>query len=173
MRIAHRKNVLGDHEWYDTLTNLGSFIGARQWGYSHSELVFSSGEAASALFSIGDKECLYPNFERKRGGPAIFRRKNYDPRLWAFTNVPLDEEAENRINVLALHEIDESIRKGAGYDRAGVMKFVLPFMREHPQDWFCSEFTVFLLQSEGLFDGVNAHTCSPNKLFRLCKGGVK
>ena len=170
LKIAHRRNVLfRDGEWYDTLTNLGSFIAARQWGYAHSELLFSTGEAASSLFSIRPGETTWPSSDRVRGGPAIFRRQHYAPGEWRFSTLPLDHEAEHRIMVQAMHDIDESIKIGAGYDRAGVMRFVLPFVKEHPQDWFCSEFVVHLLQTEGYFTGEKAWTCSPNKLFRLCR----
>lgn len=171
LKIAHRKHVwFRDGESWDTLTNVFSCLAARQWGYAHSELLFTSGEAASSMFSIQSGQCEWPPGDRPKGGPAIFKRKYYPSWEWDFTPLPhIDRDAEHRIIVLAMHEIDTSIHAGAGYDRAGVLRFVLPFVKEHPRDWFCSEFVVHLLQSESMFHDQKAWTCSPNKLYRLCK----
>lgn len=35
--------------------------------------------------------------------------------------------------------------KGKGYDYAGALRFVLPFLRQAPQKWFCSEFVAAAL----------------------------
>ena len=156
MIIAHRKDVLfRDGEAWDTFTNIFSGFG----GYSHSELVFSDGYA----------------FTSTTKGPAglagaqfFTRQEGYPSWEWSLTAVPATPEQEDAVRAWAAATVKESVTTGSGYDWAGILRFVFPWMKEHPNDWFCSEIVVAALQSIGLFAGLKPWKVSPNRLAKAC-----
>lgn len=173
VRIAHRRNVLvTDHEVYDTLTNLLSFISARKFGYSHSEILFSDGVAFSSLFKIDAGECILPDFARPKGGLAMFRRKNgYPLNLWRYTRLPLDSSQEAELRASCELLTRECISENEQYDRKGVLRFVLGFWpKEDPRGYFCSEAVYNRVQSMfSFFRTKPEFKVSPNLLVRLCE----
>lgn len=167
--IAHRRNVLFDGEFYDTLTNLFSFIPARQFGYAHSELVFSDGVAFSSLFTISKGQCVLPEFSRPRGGLAMFRRKDgYEDRLWRFTVLPITRKEELELRAACEALVRECIAENEEYDRKGVLRFVWPWAKEDANGYFCSEATYKMVHEKlHLLRDAPAFKVSPNLLFRL------
>lgn len=171
--IAHRKNVLGEGEWWDTLTNLGSgglwrALRGKQ-GYSHTEVLFSDGTAMSALFTIAAGQCTRPVAGRVRGGPALFKRERYPDNLWDFTSLDITPSEEFNLRSWAHQQIDDSIADNGGYDRTGVLRFVIPWMRAHKKDWFCSEFSYQgVHEALSLLKDVRPEKVSPNMMVDLC-----
>ena len=84
--------------------------------YSHCELVFSDGQSASASWMDGGVRC---------------KRIDYDPAHWDFIELPAHLEPYAR---------DWFERNdGAPYDLLGNVRFVLPWLPDSEQGWFCSE----------------------------------
>lgn len=171
MQIAHRKDVLFKdwHGWrpevLDTATNLCSGC----HGYAHSELVFDNGLSFTSSISYNPPTAFHPAppaIGRKNG--PIIHRVDLTGDDWVFTDLDLTDSQKLQIWSWCVKTIDESLAAGAGYDFAGVLRFVLPFIKEHPQDWFCSESVVAACQSAGLFPGEQPWRCSPNRLAKLC-----
>lgn len=164
LKIAHRKDVLfTDHQWWDTVTNAFSGFG----GFSHSELLFSSGVSFTSTTDFDPNTAVYPH-ARKGGGP-IFRQINFPESLWEISILPLNSAQEAEVMDWCMNTARESFESHAGYDWAGVLRFVCPWMKEHPQDWFCSESVVAACQTAGLFRNEVAWRISPNKLRKLCR----
>lgn len=84
--------------------------------YSHCELVFSDGMAASASWMDGG---------------VRFKRIDFDPEHWDFIDLPQEKEAAAR-QWFEKH-------KGEKYDLAGNIHFVLGPVPDARSKWFCSE----------------------------------
>ena len=66
------------------------------------------------------------------------------------------------------------IQSGSGYDTCGVLAIGrVPFAKEDPDRWFCSELACAALQQVELFEGITPHLMSPNGLFLACAGMTK
>lgn len=169
LRIGHRKNVwFRDHAMWDTFTNVFSGCG----GYSHSELIFPNGESFTSTTEFDPKTATYPEPAtaiKRKGGPLL-RRIGYPGFEWEYTDLDVADSKILQVREWCVKTIDDSIKDGGGYDWAGVMRFVMPWMKEHPKDWFCSESVVAALQTIGYFEGEKAWRISPNKLHKLCGG---
>ncbi len=110
--------------------------------YSHCELVFASGMAASASWMDGG---------------VRLKRIDFDPSRWDLVELSnqLDEEA-------ALAWFEQ--RLGARYDLAGNIRFVLTWWPHSRTRWFCSE-------AIGAALGVpSPEDFGPNGLYRLAGG---
>jgi len=171
VRIAHRRNVLFvDGQIYDTFTNVFSCLAARKFGYAHSEILFSDGVAFSSLFRIGAGECILPDFARPDGGLAMFRRNAYPVNEWRYTNLPISFEQEIDLRASCESLTRECIAENERYDKFGVLKFVIPFSKEDPKGYFCSEATYNRIQRMfHFFDEYQEFKVSPNLLARLCE----
>jgi hypothetical protein len=84
--------------------------------YSHCELIFSDGQAASASYLDGG---------------VRFKQIDFDPARWDFVNLQANLEAEAR-QWFIKHE-------GSGYDLIGNLRFALDFLPDNKNKWFCSE----------------------------------
>lgn len=84
--------------------------------YSHCELVFSDGVAASS--SLLD-------------GGVRFKQIVFDPAKWDFINLPAGKESAAR-----QWFIDHD---GDHYDVIGNLRFIFDFLPDDPAKWFCSE----------------------------------
>jgi hypothetical protein len=94
-------------------------IGVRKWTqskYSHCELIFNDGVAASSSFSDGG---------------VRFKEIEFDPEHWDIFDLPDALEANAR-KWFKDHEGDK-------YDVLGNVRFVIGFVRSHERKWFCSE----------------------------------
>lgn len=117
----------------------GLFDAAVRWWthgpYSHTEIVFSDGTAASSSF---------------RDGGVRFKAIVFEPARWDFVTVEADEHAARQWFRVHL---------GARYDVAGLFGFVWRRSRGADRRWFCSESTAAAL---GLRD---PWRFDPNTLF--------
>ena len=84
--------------------------------YSHAELVFDDGQAASS--SAMD-------------GGVRFKAIDFDPALWDFVPVPAGVAPAAR-DWFAQHD-------GQAYDLLGNLHFVISAVGEDKRKWFCSE----------------------------------
>jgi len=167
LRIAHRRDVWGDGELWDGLVDVSS--GCK--GYAHTELLFSNGESFSSLLKFDKAHTVYPlaYYYRPKGGPQL-RRIEFKENFWDYTNLPfVSAQEEDDLYNYCKSVIDDSIKAQAGYDKSGVLRFVLPFMHEHPEDWFCTEVVEHVCQkSLELFGNRKAWKDSPNSFKKLC-----
>lgn len=170
MRIAHRKNVLfRDRAWWDTAVNACSGFG----GFAHSELIFDNGLSFTSTTEYEPSTLMYPTHAEmvrlgRKNGPMI-RRIEFPDSLWEFTELPLNDSQKLQCHQWCMEIIDRSIKDRAGYDWAGVMRFVFKFMHEHPKDWFCSEVVLAAIQPFDFWPQYKPWTVSPNKLRALCR----
>lgn len=84
--------------------------------YSHVELVFSDGIAASSSYADGG---------------VRFKVIDFEPRSWEFIELPLHLEADARAWFAA--------HAGAGYDLRGNLHFMVEPLADRKDAWFCSE----------------------------------
>lgn len=115
-------------------------------GFDHTELLLSDGTAISSAADTNGVHIL-PDFIMK-------------PGEWVALEIT-DHVDEKVVLDFARSEL------GSGYDYAGVMRFVLPWMKQHPDDWFCSEFVIACCQQVGLFRDLTPWKVSPNALARI------
>jgi len=95
-------------------------IGVRKWTrspYSHVELIFPDGEAASS--SAED-------------GGVRFKTIEFDPANWDIIELPAALYAQAAYNWFAIHEHE-------GYDYWGNAHFVVSIIGGNRRRWFCSE----------------------------------
>lgn len=84
--------------------------------YSHDELIFSDGMAASASWMDGG---------------VRFKRIDFNPDHWDFIDLPPEKEAAAR-----QWFIDHD---GEPYDLPGNLRFLCGVVREEKDGWFCTE----------------------------------
>jgi hypothetical protein len=164
MRIAYRKNVPNDHQawdwWTDRLSRKPPLFG--KGGFSHAELILDARDLAlSATTERGIRLVTIAEL-----GIAEH------PDWWELREVEgADAEDEFVVELWARAQIAEKETMGWGYDWWGLMRFVLPWVKEHPHDWFCSEAVVAGLQEVRYLRGRQAWKISPNHLHRLHLAG--
>ncbi len=117
--------------------------GITHGAYSHCELVFPAGVWYSS--SASDGGCR-------------FKQIASDPEKWDFLAVAVDESRVRRF-------CDREV--GCGYDWFGVARFVIPWLRQSRERWFCSEVVLAGLQQGGLFPGVDAWRITPVLLYGM------
>jgi hypothetical protein len=166
MQLAFRKNVWFSDwkrgawpEVWDTFTNVFSGCG----GISHSEILFSDGLAFSAFAEVNPELLAYP--PNGKTGPLFIRRPVYDAELWILVNIPATPEQEELARKKALEMSEE----GAGYDWRGLLRFVIPWVKDSPVNYFCSETSVIVLNAAMLTIIDRPWTVSPNRLFAIVK----
>jgi hypothetical protein len=160
LRIASRKFVaFSDHESWDYWVRLGQRIArpfastGKTWDTDivHSELAFSNGLSLTATTDEG----------------IVLRENTYAPHIdfWRFRDVPgATAEDEAAIIAWAENEITERKAHGYGYDFRGVIRFVLPFMRQSSTNYFCSEAAISGLQQRRYLPGTDAWRICPAEL---------
>lgn len=92
--------------------------GVRLWTrspYSHAEIIFSDGMAASSSFIDGG---------------VRFKHIKFEPAHWDFIEIDADEDAVRQW--FAVHE-------GRAYDLLGNLGFVIGFIRDGSDKWSCAE----------------------------------
>lgn len=115
--------------------------------YSHVELVFG----ADLFFSASSRD-----------GEVRFRYINPEMAKWDFVRLDLTQWQEDNLKELCRDVV------GKSYDWLGVLRFVLPLLRQSWDKWFCSEVCLDRLQHVGLFTpGPLAHRVSPGALYKL------
>jgi hypothetical protein len=116
--------------------------------YSHCELVFDQGRAYSA--SMQD-------------GGTRFKLIEFNPDHWDLVPVNMDE-----LPVFWFCK-DEL---GSKYDYPGVFRFLVPWVRESKERWFCSEVCCAALQrAEYLPKNIKAWQVHPSRLYQILTQG--
>jgi hypothetical protein len=138
-------------------------------GYYHAELLFSDGLSFTST-----------TMDFTSNGPDGTRFKRIDyhehPERWDLIPVPTTAVEEEVVRAFCRAQI------GCRYDKAGCVRFVIPFWKEHPDKWFCSEVVCAALQqlfARGVetdatrvirrLRGVKAHKVAPNSLAKLLR----
>jgi len=105
--------------------------------YSHCEFVFSDGLSGSSSFMDGG---------------VRLKQIDYNPEKWDFVEVDLDE-----LKVRAWFENHQ----GCGYDILGNIRFLIDFLPDAQDKFFCSE---AIAESCGIID---SWRYSPNSLYSI------
>lgn len=127
-------------------------IRAWTWSkYSHCELVFSDGRAFSSHV--------------RDGGTRFISMSYPSPTVWDFIEIPATSEDEALVRAFCEAELN------CKYDWNGIfLSQVLPFRRQHPERWFCSEVCSAALQLLGRLPAYPpAHSFSPGGLYRTLR----
>lgn len=115
----------------------------RKWTksiYSHCEIIFSNGEAASSSFMDGG---------------VRFKQIDFDPAKWDFIDLPPALENAAR---------DWFVKyQGAKYDLLGNLHFVISPVGDDNKKWFCSEAVAASLGIE------DAYRFDPGDLYPVLK----
>ena len=123
-------------------------------GFCHVELVFSDGMSFSSTTldpGDGDDGVRFKDI-RYSGGVE----------KWAFHRLTVSEYAERAMRAAA------EVLEGAPYDKGGVLRFLFPWLKEHPKRYFCSEVVVTVLQAGGVLPAsVKPWKVSPNALAKM------
>ena len=113
---------------------------------SHCELLFDNGQ----MFSASMRENV-----------VRFTQYNYNGQAWYRVNVSLTDSQILQIGRFAREQV------GKKYDYLGVLGFVLPFVRQVKNRWFCSEVVSEALKQVGYLDIKDSSKVSPAKLKQI------
>jgi hypothetical protein len=113
-------------------------------GFSHVEIQFSDGLSFSS-----------DQFD----GGTRYKRIEYTPERWE--KIPLEITREQEAQMRAFCNREQQ----CPYDWRGILGFVLPWEKENPTKWFCSEVCLAALQLVGILLGLVPHKTSPNELY--------
>lgn len=124
--------------------------------YSHVEMIFpmriydkKNNRELSLCFSSYEKE-----------GGVRFKFIYLNPKKWDLIPIEISDDSYHELLSFAASLCD------AGYDWAGILKFVLPFVRQRPNKFFCSEVCVYVLQHAcDLLWELTSYKTSPGDLF--------
>lgn len=138
----------------------GFFSKAIKWKtkspYSHVEIIFpdmkihdtKNNRLLSLCFSSYEKE-----------GGVRFKFIHLTPEKWDILTFQVSDEQYEALMALGSSLAD------AKYDWAGIMGFVLPWRKDRPDRFFCSEVVLYVMQEVlGIFKYVDAGKTSPGKL---------
>lgn len=114
-------------------------------GVCHCELVFANGDCFSSTLEEGVR----------------FTRR--DLTGWILEPLDLTAGEEEIVRVFGQREL------GSPYDKWGVARFVLPFLKESPTAWFCSEICIAGLARVNRLMQYDPWRVSPNRLRCLDK----
>lgn len=171
MKIAHRRAVyFRDWNWrtlpvWDGLIDICSGGSPLFPGHCHTELLFDNGHSFTSTTRIDPATSILQ--ANDHNGPVI-RRIEFKPGEWDFTELNLTDSQKLQLYRSCVELIADTAKEGGQYDFSGVARFVLPWIKEHKKDWFCTESCVDRLQQIGLFTGLKPSATSPNKFFKLC-----
>jgi hypothetical protein len=164
MRIALYRASAGT--WFDKAIDMAS--GGH--GYSHSEIVFNGmGPGGNICYSSSVRDSSYDsNGKAKKDGTRfkiIGDRRNFQE--WDLGVSLADERIAFDFAYRTPTLLD------ARYDWNGAARFALPWMKEHPTKYFCSEVCWELMQMAGVASPrIPGFKVSPNDLGRMAKMGV-
>ncbi|CAB4142483.1 hypothetical protein UFOVP434_13 [uncultured Caudovirales phage] len=126
--------------------------------YSHVEMIFPHysifDPAANRKLSL-----CYSSYESEGG--VRFKFIYLNPEKWDIIRFEIpDEKFESLLAEAAKHS-------GSKYDWAGIFKFVMPWVKEKPTRFFCSEIQVYIIQNVlGIWEDLVSYKTSPNDLHR-------
>jgi hypothetical protein len=138
----------------------GAFSKAISWKtkspYSHVEMIFphkikdeKNNRELSLCFSSYEKE-----------GGVRFKFIHLNPEKWDLVPIEIPDYEYENLLAYAASLCD------AGYDWAGIFKFVLPFVRQRPHKFFCSEVCIYVLQHVcNMLWELTSYKTDPGELF--------
>lgn len=118
--------------------------------FSHVEILFQGGVSWSSSF---------------KDGGVRFKRIPANANKWIYVDMPMVEPAaEATIRAWCASKI------GSAYGAWDCARFVLPFLRSRPSQWFCSEAVLSALQSQWRFLNHRPDKISPGALYKIVTG---
>jgi len=118
--------------------------------YSHTELLFSDGICFSSSW-------------RDDGVGVRYKKIHIIPKNWVCVEVSTTQKQEHQMKEWC----DVKAAENANYDWCGIIQFVLPFVKQKDEDWYCSEICIAAFLYAGV---LNYSTfCSPNCFYRKLK----
>jgi len=118
--------------------------------YSHCELIFSDGSSFGTSLTSPFK--------------TQFTYKMYFHQHWDIVEVDVPPEKELLIKAFCWTQVDKK------YDwKAIFFSMILPFRKEDPSKWICSEICVAAFHVADYFGGIKACTVNPGKFAKLIK----
>jgi hypothetical protein len=118
--------------------------------YSHCELLFPDGVCFSSSWRDDGVGVRYKKF------PII-------PSHWTCVEIPTTKEQEIQMRQWC----DVKVAENAKYDWWGIIQFVIPFVKQKDEDWFCSEICIAALNHAGVLNWTTF--MSPNFFYRELK----
>lgn len=142
-----------DGSWLDDAINVFSGGG----GFSHVELLFSNGESFSS--TARDPSVDLSGRVKPDGTRFKFIDYTKHPDRWRLLTLAATDDSEESIRQWCLKTLD------ARYDFWGVARFVMPFLGQSTDKYFCSEVVTEALQVAGMLADVGKpYQFSPNAL---------
>ena len=118
--------------------------------YSHCELIFSDGSSFGTSLTSPFK--------------TQFTYKIYFHQQWDIIDVDIPMEKETLIKAFCWTQVDKK------YDwKAIFFSMILPFRKEDPNKWICSEICVAAFHVADYFGGTKACTVNPGKFAKMIK----
>lgn len=120
-------------------------------GYSHTEILFY------------DNMMMFSASQYKKS--VRFKKHNITSKKWTRIKINLSQKEIKTLKKECAKEL------GKRYDFLGVAGFVLPFIRENSEKWFCSELTASKLRKYGYLTQKEPCKYSPNDVMKELKNG--
>ena len=118
---------------------------------SHVELLFDDGRMFSAS--------QYENRVR-------FKTCNTESPVWKIYDIKIDNPAGYELLIAFCKQ-----QIGKKYDYLGILNFIVPFMHNNKNKWFCSELVCKALQVSDVIPlGIESYKMSPAKLEQVVSG---
>jgi hypothetical protein len=92
-----------------------------------------------------------------------FKKINILPDRWDILEIPTTPEQEQKIREWC----EKQTKEGATYDWWGIVQFVIPFIQQKDEDWYCSEVSIAGLNHGGVIS-LSTYN-SPNSFYRWIK----
>lgn len=118
--------------------------------YSHVELMFS------------DDVCFSASWRGNEAG-VRFKKIHVIPERWDIIEIPTTIAQEAKIRGWC----EDRAKENAKYDWWGIVQFVLPFVQQKDEDWYCSEISIAALNYGGVLNWTTF--MSPNFFYRELK----
>lgn len=126
--------------------------------YSHVEMIFPQHKIYDPVKDRMLSLC-FSSYEKEGG--VRFKFIHINPEKWDIITIPIEEYKIPKLLAYAASLCD------CKYDWAGIFGFVLPFIRQRPTRFFCSEVVVYVLQQTfNKFPELISHKTSPGDLFK-------
>lgn len=124
--------------------------------YSHVEMVFAD---------QADGACYCFSADSRHAKATRFQWMPLPKDHWDVVSIPCTDA---QFGVMWAFARDE---KNTPYDWLGVLRFVLPCFKQHPEAWFCSEVCATALQrADVMAQDLDPWRVSPGKLYQIVRG---
>jgi hypothetical protein len=129
--------------------------------HSHVELIFPQ---YTIYDSVKNRELSLCFSSYEKEGGVRFKFIYLNPEKWDIVPIEIPNDKLEDLLSFAAELCD------ADYDWPGIFGFVIPFFKENPKKFFCSEVLVYLFQKKlAMLEDLVSYKTSPTDLFRRLK----